>query len=430
MSDQKEIDLLLQKDWREDVIPNFGSRSNDPWIQVYLDKNREGNVALNLYSGLVPNEHASKLLDKPYWEFHESDPVTSFTGTYQSDTGENSAQYHRYGPNDFDIEPLILVRRFNGLRSQQAEIVEEFRLFHKLWYDEKKSAYVKFDDGGYEIEVARVANNRIDISRLHLRQFLAARNMSLVLYFMRKFHPGRTYKISEGARAQSAQTDNYVYCFRVVDGRKLVDGTPETSSWLLGKKIIAGLERKYCGIWPYEEHSEEIELEDFVVAVDENEKKVFASSGRFYEGPRSVNKNTTTNLVAAQYLTPVFFKRKVLDKYWREPSKYKVLDGYLKCVQKWLLQADTNHPEYVIVLLGDLGRDLPHTEHKHWKENNVSPDGNMSDSQLRALFPSTVEEALDPGPPEDIALRFKRAYRNLSIAWKKRLWLGSIQSTF
>ena len=132
MTDQNELDRLLQKDWRENVIPQLGNKPNDPWVTVYRDEKNEGNSSLFLYSGIVPNEHIQALLNSTDWEFHASDPVASFTGMYNRESGEDSATYYRYGPNNYDIEPLILVRHFAGLRAKQTELVEEFRLYHNL----------------------------------------------------------------------------------------------------------------------------------------------------------------------------------------------------------------------------------------------------------------------------------------------------------
>ena len=77
------------------------------------------------------------------------------------------------------------------------------------------------------------------------------------------------------------------------------------------------------------------------------------------------------------YLTQVFFRRLVLDKYRSEPSKYRVDDGHISCGDLWSLRIDNNHSDYVIVLLGDLGR-LAVNEQAYWNSHNKSPDGGLS----------------------------------------------------
>jgi hypothetical protein len=52
----------------------------------------------------------------------------------------------------------------------------------------------------------------------------------------------------------------------------------------------------------------------------------------------------------------------VLTKYYAHPERYSVEDGFLRCQGLWGLKLDNNHHEYIIVFLGDLGRDLPSDE--------------------------------------------------------------------
>ena len=416
MANQSEMAGLMQNEWRDKIIPQLGRKSNDPWIVVYRNEKDTGFIRLVWYSALVPNEHVSSFLASAEWEYYESDPVASFTGSYDADTGEDTAKYHRFGPNPLSIEPILLVRCFAKLRPKQVELIEEFRLFHNLWYDEKRSTFIKFDDGGNEKDVVKISQEVVSIRRLELRQFLAARDMSLVVYFDRRYKPGHIVEIAQSVRNQSLTTDSFRFEFKVIDGHDLVEGTPETYSWLRGKKVIPGLPREKCGIWPYDEEPTS-QLEAFIIGVDENEEEIMAYSSPYSYSAASTDLDLPVGYQVPDYCTQVFFKRKVLDKYLAEPNRYKVEDGLLRCGTKWLLQIDTNNPDHVIVLLGDLGRDLPYTEHAHWKHENVAPDGRMSDSHFRALYPTTVEEALNPGEPEHSAHQFQRAYKSLANAW-------------
>ncbi len=418
MAIQSEVDRLLQTEWRENVIPQLGRKPREPWIAVYRNDTSKGYERLVWYSGLVPNEHIAAVMDSPKWEYRESDPVTSFTGDYDRESGEDTGEYHRFGPNKFDIEPLIVVRGFSGLKPAQLELIEEFRLYHNLWFDEKRSCFVKFDAGGNEKDVARLSDGRVDVRRLELRQFLAARDLSLVVYFDRRYEPGHRIEIPENQRFQRAASNDYRFEFKVIDGHDLIEGTPETYSWFRGKKIIGGLPREKCGAWPYDEEPVNV-LEDFVIGVDQLENDILAYSSPYSHGAATTDLELPAEYDVPEYLTPVFFNRRVLKKYRDEPSKYSVADGSLKCGNTlWRLDIDNNNPDFVIVWLGDLGRDLPYTEHKHWKDHNVPPEGRMSDSHLRAQLPATVDEALDPGLPEDCALRFIHSYRSLSEAWQ------------
>src|SRR5262249_48939339 len=70
------------------------------------------------------------------------------------------------------------------------------------------------------------------------------------------------------------------------------------------------------------------------------------------------------------YLTPVHFRRDVLQKYYDNPQKYTVSDGNISCGALWSIRIDNDHPDGVVVWLGDLGRDLSEEERLYWKHYN------------------------------------------------------------
>ena len=112
-------------------------------------------------------------------------------------------------------------------------------------------------------------------------------------------------------------------------------------------------------------------------------------------------------------LRPVFFRRGVLAKYYAEPIKYSVEDGYLRCGGFWGLRMDNDHPKYVIVFLKDLGTDLPAAEREHWRSFNVFPDGGVSETfftrNIRANF-------ANPKMPD---LQLKHNYPRVNELWAK-----------
>ncbi len=90
------------------------------------------------------------------------------------------------------------------------------------------------------------------------------------------------------------------------------------------------------------------------------------------------------------YLTPVSFRKQVLDKYYQQPRKYKVSDSALWCGTLWMIQIDNHHDDKVCVWLGDLGRDLPYKEQLHWKTYNFASETGVSktyfDRQIDVQF--------------------------------------------
>jgi hypothetical protein len=59
---------------------------------------------------------------------------------------------------------------------------EEFRLYHDLASDPSRGVLLSFDRSGREIEVVRIADDRVEARLKYLRQFQAATRFHLALY--------------------------------------------------------------------------------------------------------------------------------------------------------------------------------------------------------------------------------------------------------
>jgi hypothetical protein len=117
---------------------------------------------------------------------------------------------------------------------------------------------------------------------------------------------------------------------------------------------------------------------------------------------------------AAHYLTPVWFTRDVLMKYYEDP-KFSIEDGYLRCGSLWRMRIDNNLPDHVVAYLGDLGRDLDTEEQKYWRHFNVTPSGRRpSETNFQRSFRA---EFAEPSAPD---LLFKLRYGQLDKAWKEK----------
>jgi len=112
---------------------------------------------------------------------------------------------------------------------------------------------------------------------------------------------------------------------------------------------------------------------------------------------------------APHFLTPIFFKKEVLDKYYNKPSKYSVRDGYLSCGIAWGIRIDNNAEGCVMVYLGDLS-DLPYEEQQHWKLH-CAINGNASETSFKRDFKA---EFCSPSEP---ALFFKEKLSIFNSKW-------------
>ena len=133
----------------------------------------------------------------------------------------------------------------------------------------------------------------------------------------------------------------------------------------------------------------------------------------YTSNPDKLNNYFGSNPDAPMYLTPVFFSREVLHKYYAKPELYKVTDGRLSCRSLWSVEIDNHHKDVVAVFLGDLGRDLPEVEQKHWKNYNILTDESLSEvSFARDLLCYAAESNI-------IEHQFKRDYNRIQKLWKE-----------
>ena len=175
----------------------------------------------------------------------------------------------------------------------------------------------------------------------------------------------------------------------------------------IGKKLVRPLALESCGIWPYEVAET---YESFVIGTDEDGGNVGHTCD-----PDALADYFGKNLGAPHYLTPVFFRRSVLTRYFANPSKYAIMDGRLRCASLWSLKIDNNHEDLVCVALGDLGRELPAGERPHWRAHNVPPEGaGISEVNFRRNY---LGEWTDAEAPD---LAFKATYERLHEPWAAR----------
>ena len=119
------------------------------------------------------------------------------------------------------------------------------------------------------------------------------------------------------------------------------------------------------------------------------------------------------NPEAPNFLTPVYFRREVLAKYYVNPERFSVEDGYLRCGGLWGLRMDNNHRDFVVVFLGDLGQALTHSEQLYWKSFNVVPEGGVSNVTFRRSFLGQFANSERPD------LRFKYLFENFTRQWRQ-----------
>jgi hypothetical protein len=172
---------------------------------------------------------------------------------------------------------------------------------------------------------------------------------------------------------------------------------------LIGKKLIPAA----ADFKPSLSRNENKKFVEFIIGVDEEGKEILHTC----DEDRLAN-FFGKNKGSPQFITPVFFKKDVLTKYYTQPAKYSVEDGYLHCGSLWGVRMDNNHPDCVMVFLGDLGR-LSYKEQLHWRSFNI-PSGKMSHT---AFARSIMGQFADPENP---ALFFKQRFTSFQEKWENK----------
>ena len=352
------------------------------------------------YSGLLTSSQVVDALKHDNWDLRIGLGTPSFSQNRQD--AVEVVEYDRFG---FDgVEPVVYPRDFHGIKPSQFDLSEELRLFHNLYHDRINDRYVHVDSRGNESVVAEVTAGHVRVLTRFLRQYMAARQLALALFFDHRADADVDFKVAKKALPSKkivAADRNYSFHVGELMGRSF--------SRLIGKKIIMPPPTEQSGVWPYEMEQRDKHAE-FIIDVDEGGLPIFHSCD-----PEDLANYFGANETAPHYLTPVWFKREVLGKYYNDPEKFSVEDGYLHCGSLWGLRMDNNLADHVVVYLGDLGRDLNYEEQTYWKLHNVTPGGRTpSETNFRRAF---LAQFADPSAPD---LLFRQDYTQLKETWTKK----------
>ena len=312
-------------------------------------------------------------------------------------------RYLRYG-NDA-LRPLLVRRYFSGAWPGYIEFCEEFRHYHNLADDREKSVLLDFDSSGYRIEVARIAKDLVEVQMPYVLPFMAATKLCLAVYFVVDRFSILPLEFIPADERELTHTDTRSCYFRRVASCNF---RPEyrTFSRLVGKVIVQPPPRAQCGKWPFDERTSKPKA-PFTIDVGPD-----GTAREFTSDPDKLANFFGANPGAPLYVTPVYFRKNVLSKYYADPDRFTVSDSQLECLNLWTLRLDNNHPDYVVVFLGDLGRDLPYEEQLHWKQFNIAPERGLSDTYFRRMILGEWTE------PQAVDLVFRGQYVRLNTRWR------------
>jgi hypothetical protein len=381
-----------------DTISSFESLGHGAWTVVYESWYEERAAHGGIYCAVAPVSKRLDALGGPGWNITKGDFRPGFIQHWESD--EYTTTYQPGGVNR-EFEPLILVREYYGVAPRSLELVEEFRLYHNLYWNESTKQFMQARDDGQSSVAVKVSGlSRVEIRTQLLKQYQAARQMDLVLFI-----DSVRYGTESDPEPEEREWATDRLRAGLFPSRTTIGELPFTR--YLGTRVIPPLPLERAGIWPFEGSDDH--FPDFIIEIDENGDEIHCSCNH-----EALANNFGANPEAPHYLTPVHFRREVLQKYYENPELYTVSDGYLECGSLWRLQIDNSAEDSVVVFLGDLGRDLPKQERDYWRSFNIPPESPVSQTLVRRAFLNQFAE------PTAIDLQVRSKYVSLRKAWNDR----------
>lgn len=391
----KEVYDFLQVGEYEKLRRNPRSET---MIAVYDEREADG-TSYYTWSALVPLEKIPSLLEDPHWH------RPNFTPWAEMESDQKNVFYDKW--NAGGMEPLILERYFYGVKERHLEIAEDFRLFHNLYNDQNRGEFIKiFDSGEEEVVVKESPEGLVSIRCRELKEFLTIKSMALCVFFAhdkKSYAPIENLDITSGCTEILFSDEHVLY---VIISREMRDWQTEKKYWnsrFIGKKIYFPYNDPYKTNFGNFKSMRE-DYETFIIRTDENDEQITHPCD-----PAKLEKFADIG-----FLTPISFKREVLEKYRKDP-KYEVSAGHVRCGDLWYLTIDTGNPDKVCVFLGDLGEQLPYSEQQHWRHYNIASSGGMSEWFFKWQHGNLVE---DPTSPEFL---FIQKYKETKLKWKEIL---------
>lgn len=392
-----ELDLTFK-----DFLDKFNVFGEGEWLTVYSGKKDDDEESLYFYSGLISPAHLKASLEDPSWDIQIGDGQPGFSYTFGAG-GESEGTYSK--SSDDGLEPLVIKRNFGGIKDGYWEVSEEFRLYFNLFEDKKNSKFILIDDDGDEEEVVIMDENEIKIKTKLIKKYLAVKKMSLALYFdLGRFSNRTLDQLGLKENHEQKKGDDYIYSIGVSPWDGYYLNQKRSFGSLRGKKIIGGLKDYHPSFF----EKKDKKYIDFVIDIDSDGKEVL-----FTCNDDELSNYFGKNVGKPHYLTPVVFNKEVLTKYYSQPDKYSVEDGYLRCGGLWGLRMDNNSEEQVMVYLGDLG-GLSYKEQLHWRSYNLSTKGRMSHVAWSRDFESEFTD------PQKSDLYFKYKLDEFQKEWEKK----------
>ena len=388
---------------QSDVRRAFEGAGDGPWTVLYESWKDGDLVVMCRWSMLAPRSLKREILADinrlPRIDFGTPAFFQTGFGT------DERTRYERFG-DDEGFEPLVMHQDHHGVRPEMLpQLSEEFRLYHNLWSNETATLFVKVRDDGSDELAAEIGPESVRVRTPLLRQFQAAKQLDLVLRISSYRYVDDPDEVAPiGEIVSVSDRDSLSLSILVTDA---VDGRQRPCSMLDGTKVLPAPPQEKAGVWPFRRREET--YPEFIIGEDADGEPINHTCD-----PQQLGNYFGKNPQAPHYLTPVFFRRAVLKRYYDDPERHSIEGSYLSCGSLWGLRIDNDLRDQVMVFLGDLGRDLPESERPYWRTFNVVPTAPPSRALIKRAF---LNRAASSEAPD---LRFKSTYRRFNHEWRER----------
>lgn len=388
---EKRIDF---SDWIEKIEKD----ETGVWITLYAENKELPNVDKGaIFCALVDDEYLNIAMSKSDWDLRINE-----VNPYAEIDENNTLEYSRFW--DEGLEPLVFCRQFSGSVEGYLEISEEFRLLFNLFEKGtlENKEYIHIDKSGVQEPVVKISNFQLQINRKYLQEYLDIRKMNLLMFYSLQRYSGKSLKELQLQEINDEVKENLCIYFIGINSSDNTDFS--TSSILMGKKVIQYNKNPRFNIL----NSPHKNFEEFIIGIDSDAKEQIHTCDE-----RFLSNYFGRNPESPHYLTPVYFKKEVMNKYYNDTETYSILDGSITHKGLWMLPVDNNHPEYIVVALGDLGH-LEYNEQKYWRSFNVLADSGLSNTTFKRWFEAEFT------PPEEPILYFKSKFNSFQQKWSEK----------
>ena len=396
---QKSVDFISQNDNLELIESDLGDRQ---WITICSSKwddTQNGGT----FSALVPFDKIPDILKSSTWDIMKYECKPSIWSSFTEDE-----EWYEHFYDNGKLLPIVLHRDFHGIKPTQMEILEEFRLFHNLYYKATEQVYVNFRDDASEEIVLEINDDEVRVLSYKLHEFAYFKKMAVVLFFdIGRYSSINFAQIPEGMRSVENVDNRSNYHMRIHENKDGIDPEKRTMSRFLGKRILKPWKKPDISKLRENKEEDRKKYAKFIIARDKYGKEL-----EYTCNPQILEENDKTRNAEPSFVTRVSFTKEVLEKYFNDSDLYKVDDGIVQCVGLWNIYIDNENDEIVSVWLGYIGQRLPYSEQLHWRKYNVFSEKPLSKTFVERNIYAQFSEG------ENIEFKFKNQLENCNRYWK------------